>query len=336
MVFNQDFFKEEVREGFVIPEMMKRAWAATYEVLEVIDNVCNRLGLQYYAYAGTLLGAVRHQGFIPWDDDLDICMLKDDYLKFIELAPQELPEGFVISGMYAGEKRLQEANQEPQVRVIADEKYFPLPKYMNRFHSFPYMRIGVDIFPLYYLPNDLEKQIELIETINEMQVIARYFEEYKKRGELDNRIRKIEKKLGYKFDNYDDEFLIQNLRICSDKIAASVDASDAELVSNTPYGKPIKDKNNFGGYIGYNPKWFGKGTKLKFENTEIIVPEKYHEVLEAEFGKDYMTPKMFTSDHSYPFYKSQEEAFKNLLVESGITTSVEDFCRNWHMMNGGT
>ena len=71
MQFTQDFFKPEIREGFEIPAMMKRAWAAQMEVLQVVADICEENSLQYFADWGTLLGAVRHQGFIPWDDDID-------------------------------------------------------------------------------------------------------------------------------------------------------------------------------------------------------------------------------------------------------------------------
>ena len=148
MQFKKSFFNEEIREGFTIPEMMKRAWAAELEVLKVIESVCNKLDLKYYVFYGTLLGAVRHKGFIPWDDDIDICMLREDMM----------PEGFVVSGVYAREPRLWEANREPQGRVIADETKFPLPQYMNYFHGYPYPRIGIDIFPLDYVPEDKKKQ----------------------------------------------------------------------------------------------------------------------------------------------------------------------------------
>lgn len=83
MQFTQDFFKPEIREEFEIQAMMKRAWAAQMEVLQVVADICEENGLQYFADGGTLLGAVRHQGFIPWDDDIDICLKREDYNRLI-------------------------------------------------------------------------------------------------------------------------------------------------------------------------------------------------------------------------------------------------------------
>ncbi|MDO5402264.1 MAG: LicD family protein, partial [Eubacteriales bacterium] len=72
MEFPKSYFEDEVRDGFYVPAMMKRAWAAQLQVLEDVDKVCRDNDIQYFAEWGTLLGAVRHHGFIPWDDDMDI------------------------------------------------------------------------------------------------------------------------------------------------------------------------------------------------------------------------------------------------------------------------
>ena len=79
MKFEEEFFKNEVREGFFVSSMMKRAWAAQIEVLEEFEKMCKENNIRYFAAYGTLLGAVRHGGFIPWDDDIDIWMLREDY-----------------------------------------------------------------------------------------------------------------------------------------------------------------------------------------------------------------------------------------------------------------
>jgi len=61
-----------------------------YRILETYDAICREYDLRYFLTEGTLLGAIRHQGFIPWDDDIDIMMPREDYEKFLKIAPQNL------------------------------------------------------------------------------------------------------------------------------------------------------------------------------------------------------------------------------------------------------
>ena len=92
MEFPRSYFEDEVRDGFYVHSLMKRAWAAQLEVLEDIDKVCKKHNIEYFAEWGTLLGAIRHGGFVPWDDDMDICMKREDYNKFLKVAPEEMKE----------------------------------------------------------------------------------------------------------------------------------------------------------------------------------------------------------------------------------------------------
>lgn len=68
-------------------------------IFKAVDNVCKRNNIRYYAIGGTCLGAVRHNGFIPWDDDLDIAMPRADYNKFIQIAEHELPSNLRLFGV---------------------------------------------------------------------------------------------------------------------------------------------------------------------------------------------------------------------------------------------
>lgn len=85
---------------------MKRAWAAKLELLQIIIDICNKYDITYFAEYGTLLGAIRHKGFIPWDDDVDIALKRPDYNKLIRVLPSELPNGIALAGPYAQTDKL--------------------------------------------------------------------------------------------------------------------------------------------------------------------------------------------------------------------------------------
>lgn len=74
------------------PEQLKQLQRVELEILEVISEICDNHRITWWLEGGSALGAMRHQGFIPWDDDVDLGMLYEDYVRFLEVAPVELPE----------------------------------------------------------------------------------------------------------------------------------------------------------------------------------------------------------------------------------------------------
>ena len=156
MEFKNSFFEDEVIDGFYVPAMVKRAWGAELEVLKEIDRICRKYDIQYFAEWGSLLGTVRHEGFIPWDDDLDICMKRKDYKRFLEVADKELKDDFKVFTF----------ESHPDFwyflsRVVAKPHICFEKEHLDRFHQFPYI-VGVDIFVLDYVCSDEEKEQERI------------------------------------------------------------------------------------------------------------------------------------------------------------------------------
>lgn len=114
------------------------------ELLSVIDSVCTKHNLTYFLYYGTLLGAVRHSGFIPWDDDADVIMPRQDYERFLEIAHQELPSQYFVQ-----DYRSDRFYRNPFAKIRKNGTCCIVPEHRHiRMHQ----GIFVDIFPLDQLP----------------------------------------------------------------------------------------------------------------------------------------------------------------------------------------
>lgn len=117
------------------------------EILHEIDCVCRRHNLRYSLFYGSLLGAVRHKGFIPWDDDADIAMPRDDYERFLRIAENELPKGYFMQSY-----RTEEGYRHPFAKVRKDGTTCIN---VNHRHIKMHHGIFVDVFPLDKVPNNV-------------------------------------------------------------------------------------------------------------------------------------------------------------------------------------
>ena len=82
---SSDFLCQEERNEYIIPTQMKKTWAIQMDLLRELVKVCERYNLKVWVIGGTLLGTVRHRGFIPWDDDIDVIMPREDYDKLLSI-----------------------------------------------------------------------------------------------------------------------------------------------------------------------------------------------------------------------------------------------------------
>ena len=90
------FLKEEVRDEYLVSKEIKKVWAIELDLFQTLYGVCQRHGIKLFGGFGTLLGAIRHRGFIPWDDDLDVWMLREDYNKFLSIASYEFDDPYFL------------------------------------------------------------------------------------------------------------------------------------------------------------------------------------------------------------------------------------------------
>ena len=115
-------------------------WNVEQEILDVIHQICDKHGLKYSLAYGTLLGAVRHGGFIPWDDDIDLMMPRDEYEKFVDIWERETPDGYILVN---GDTNVDYNSNF--LKIVKDHTTF-LQHEEDRTKSF-HKGIFVDIFP---------------------------------------------------------------------------------------------------------------------------------------------------------------------------------------------
>lgn len=133
------FLESEIIADYEVSKQMKEIWAVELDLMNQLDKVCKKYNLTYFAGAGTLLGAVRHKGFIPWDDDMDFYMLRDDYDKLMSLSdefqkPYFLQNGYTDTAIMRTHAKLRNSNT---TACSVLESGYPCNK-----------GIFIDIFPL--------------------------------------------------------------------------------------------------------------------------------------------------------------------------------------------
>lgn len=121
------------------------------KMLEKIDCICNKEKIDYFLIDGTLLGAIRHNGFIPWDDDVDIAMPREDFERFKKIAAEKLGEDYFV----------QTIETDPEYHLfyiplkIRDNHSTLIEKYGEKYHEGVY----IDVFPFDYLTEDKKKEL---------------------------------------------------------------------------------------------------------------------------------------------------------------------------------
>ena len=332
MRFPKKFFEGEEREGFYVEQMMKRAWASQIEILSEIDLVCKKYGIKYFAFWGSLLGTVRHAGFVPWDDDLDIIMLREDYDKFFEVAQGELPEDYKVISIYS----------EPEWcvgvgRVTNGNGIILMPDKLSKYHGCPYS-MGIDIFPYDYIPDNeeaLKEQMEILEFIKNAKeevlddiIYDGENEKFIITKSIDCKLKELEQTFGFQFNR--EVHLVNQLCCLYDQVYVMYGDTNSKYV--TCYEEKLKRQAN-GKDFKLPAYWLKDVTYLPFEGFEIPVPKYYEACLSVCYGQKFMIPiKAGISGHDYPIYKDQnafmEERKLTGLYEKSMKFYIEEYSGN--------
>lgn len=312
--FQEGFFEQEVRNGFYIDTTMKTVWAAELEMLQKIAEICDRHGLKWYAAYGTLLGAIRHEGFVPWDDDMDIWVKRPDYNKLMKLLPKELPEGYRVRSPLTDEGYEQYhtcVNSGSGVSIAKD--------WLEQFHGCPFT-VGLDIFPLDYMPRD-EKERQLQENLLAMAGRIAQLAKNIGRGDYDGEDEESQNQR----KNSEEEvregiaYLEENCKLTLDHQLLEDENWDALSSELWKWGNYIammysEDESDYIvewlDYIQYGktrifPKaWFEDGYSALFEGFMLPIPAEYDNIMRNIYT-DYLIYQKKTGMHEYPYYARQ-------------------------------
>lgn len=317
MVFHPDFFKEEQREGFLVSSLMKKCWAAELKTLQVLLDFCKEHQLKVYADYGTLLGAIRHKGFIPWDDDIDVSMPRNDYMKLLELA-DDYPKPYRIKSIHAMDRFSQ---FHTTISNSRREKFTYDPSLVENFYGCPFF-VEIDIFPYDVIPqsSDLQRMQLLLYRIGFQLSSYLAYDwvriEHQKvtvgKGTFDNACEQHSpeefSKLLQTFCTYTgttlplDQQLQKNIMLLTDQIAMRFSSEACDHLAYYP------DLAYMDSDYSPRPSYVqDRLIEVPFENIMLPVPEDYETLLRCQYGTDWRTPIQGASDHNYPFYQRQLE-----------------------------
>lgn len=271
------------------------------DLLSEFHNFCCRHNLKYYIIGGTLLGAIRHKGFIPWDVDADVAMPRDDYEKMVGCICDDFPDSYYVQNIYT-EKHF----YTPKTKILVRGAKKDNPdKYMVDIET----GLNLDIFPLDNAP---EKHI--------LRKLQRY------------RIKTLKMMLRFKI-KYD-----VNTYTFKDRIktvarwvlrGALYPISEKSII--TRLTKIMTRYNNFetkylcsmASHYDYNKQVmkrgiYGRGKQIEFEDRILIAPDKPHEYLTQLYG-DYMI---------LPPEEKRRKMYEHIKFELDDSLKIK-YCKDW-------
>lgn len=309
-----EYFEDGCIDGFFIPSMIRSSWAEQISILRHVADICERHNIKWYAACGTLLGAVRHNGFIPWDDDLDICMLQDDYLKFNEVVNEELPEGYKVLNIDREREYdnfLTRITNATSINTNID--------YLDNHYGFPYVA-GIDIFPLNYLYNDENKEKQRHDKLKKIYGIINEIKKNQLTYSQFELSMQIEKMTGFEMDTHIP--VLSALSRILNKLFFECKNSDSTRVALMPFYA------QYDNHV-YKIDFYNKFLEMPFEYTTIRVPWQYENILAIDYGR-WEIANQAGGIHDYPFFKEQENILKK---HSGGKLDGRFYCDNINIDN---
>lgn len=249
---------------------LKEIQTRQLELAIEIDKMCQRNNITYYLISGSCLGAVRHGGFIPWDDDIDIALMRKDYDRFIDLFDKEFdPSKYILTN----DER--EAQFTPSLsRIIFKGTELDEPQFSHlNFNKGMFL----DVFPLDNVPNDMEKRMQQERELRHINKLIHYKIWAKSTGRFSwiKNLTKTIRTIALL------PISLKSLKQQRYGIITRYKNTNTECVSSMAskygYSKHIMPRNVYG-----NP------SRMDFDGYKLPFPEQAHEHLRRLFGENYM------------------------------------------------
>lgn len=262
-ILPEAFFNEEEQCGFLVTEKRKKIWAIELDIYLELAKVCKKHNLTFWGDGGTLLGAIRHNGFIPWDDDMDIIMPREDYNKLLKIGPQEFNHPYFLQTPYSDPGFVFSYTKLRNSNTSCISKWFAKGGFNQGIH--------IDIFPLDYINLDKFEEEKAIITECIMKNSS-----YMRRNSVDI----LEGKRLENYKKYQTDDPIREYETMQ-RIASNPDYKGSEYVANCIV-TALKSSAQI-----WKASWFDKTITHKFETIEIPMPYKIDERLKTQYG-NYM------------------------------------------------
>lgn len=250
---------------------LSKVHSANLAMLKEIDRICRKYKLKYMLDSGTLLGCIRHKGFIPWDDDVDIVFTRRNLEKFLRVAPRELPEGMSI--LMPEDMRKGRAFYDFTPRVIYENSRMHDNNFRMDFYEGKLNHLWVDLFCLDRLPDSkggaaLSKFIQKV--IYGFSIAHRDTIDFSKYSKADKLRVKVLTSIG-RFIPMPVLFRLQRAMAMKD---------DRKSTKHWYYSNYQPDYL----YVTLEDEWLTDTVDMPFEDTVLMVPKGYKHTLELVYG----------------------------------------------------
>ena len=292
------FLDEEVRCDYLVTSEMKKVWAVMLDLLVEFDRVCKKYGLKYSVSSGTLLGAVRHRGFIPWDDDLDVQMFRNDYDKLLEIGPKEFKHPYFFQSKYTdpGMGFFCSKLRNSETTALSSAEYRSVTDY-NR-------GIFMDIFPIDVIPDDESERALFFKKVGEKRMeVIREGRKYGIFTETSQPVHRFIKKILYKLLTHQRKNNISKFfKVFSefDELCKSYNGCTAQQASMVMFNPPEINVEYIDDYR--------ETILMDFEFLRVPVAKNYDHALKVRYGEYMRYVKgpghtgLFDTDNSYKKY----------------------------------